>query len=480
MSLRKLQQIIKVAGALALGAVLSFLPLINSKSVSATSASYQESISSDKATANRGETIKYTLSVVNNGSSDLHDFFFVNYLPKNYVTYAAGSSVATKDSVAKTITDAWIGEGADGFNFGTLAPSQTASITFSVTVKNDAPDGAGLRDEAYFKCNELPEWRHAFVDVRVLAPEAPASWQYGIEVDKKTAQRGDTLRYTAQIKNTGKQILNKIRVYDYLPKHVTYKRGTTSFVLGSDRYPVEDGWLVDEMGINVEKILVGETLTLYFDVTIDGGAQNGEKLDNIMFFKSAEFPNEGQCLAQTVVEVPANGVILSIDKKVKWENGDWMDSIEKGAHGHVFAAGEKVFYQIVIQNTGDEGVDNMKIEDILPEYIQINDNTTVVTMVGRLDPGQSKTYEFEAKVKDAPSGERKQENVAKLKSGDEEKARDLAYVWIAGGSQSVLGEQAPTKLPEAGAETLVMSIAGSLGMSLIGIGLRKKSEAIAI
>ncbi|PIS21809.1 hypothetical protein COT51_00805 [candidate division WWE3 bacterium CG08_land_8_20_14_0_20_41_15] len=438
--------------------------------VSASANSYDSSVTADKATVNQGENVTYTITAKNTGSSDLHDFFFANYLPDN-VTYVAGSSVVSKGAVTKTVTDAWVGNGADGLNVGTLTPDQEVSVTFSVSVKNDAPGGYILSDRAFFKCNELSDWTEKGVNVTVVANPL---MQYGIQVDKTTANRGDTLHYTAQIKNTGDVMLNDVLVYVYLPNYATYKNGSTSLVKDDITYPVNDDWRNSDL--NAGQLLVGATATIYFDMTVNSDAPKGGEIKMTMFFKSNELPNEDYCLARTTVNVPSE-TSLSIDKKVKKENGDWLDSIDKGAHGHVFTAGEKVFYQIIVTNNGDEGVDNVKIVDTLPEYIQVNDNVTVVTMVGRLEPKQSKTYEFEAIVKDAPSGERKQENVAKVMTGDDEKGRDLASVWIAGGSKgSVLGE--PTKLPEAGADVGIISVVTSFGLSIAGLILRKKSNSL--
>lgn len=108
----------------------------------------------DKTKAAPGETLTYTINIVNNGEVKLTSVFLADTLP-NQVTYISGSTSATKGTIAISITDAWVG---DGLNLGTLEVGQKVSVTFKAKIKKDIKDWVKIENVAQVKTNELPNW----------------------------------------------------------------------------------------------------------------------------------------------------------------------------------------------------------------------------------------------------------------------------------------------------------------------------------
>lgn len=293
-------------------------------------------------------------------------------------------------------------------------------------------------------------------------------------VDKSTALPGETLTYTLRVVNDGSTNLTSVFTSGpHFSDYVTYKPGSTFETKGAVTVNVTDDWLAD--GLNLGGLVPSQEVTVVFAVEVRGDAPNNAFIETVAQIRAIELPDWVQCAAVTHARVEGEPS-LSIDKKVKGDGSGgspqaWQDAISKVApHGYVFGSGEKVFYLIEIENSGTDVANNVKIEDVLPAYIRVGQNTTVVITVGDLAEGEKKSFEYEAYVVDAvPSGEHEQINVAKVYIGDEEKARDETSVWIRAGE--VLAET-PEVLPISGVwqSELWFAIIG-LGMALIGFGL---------
>ena len=131
---------------------------------------------------------------------------------------------------------------------------------------------------------------------------------------------------------------------------------------------------------------------------------------------------------------------LGINKKVQF-NGRLYDSVSKAVN--LYDAGERVEYEITVENVGDERAEDVEIEDILPVYLDFHScsdgcdydsSSRLVTWnIGDLDPGQDETVSFTAEVKDIlPQGDRTQENIATACADNASCRTDNAIIWIDG------------------------------------------------
>lgn len=121
----------------------------------------------DKKTVTAGQTIEYVLTLRNNDAKAIGNTFIAEYLPPN-VTYVANSTQITAGANAGAKTDVrgddqvdayltayvngqiniYTGAGATSDRGGTLAPNESATAVFRVTVRDATPVGTLIRNGA--------------------------------------------------------------------------------------------------------------------------------------------------------------------------------------------------------------------------------------------------------------------------------------------------------------------------------------------
>ncbi|MCG2685792.1 DUF11 domain-containing protein [Candidatus Parcubacteria bacterium] len=297
-------------------------------------------------------------------------------------------------------------------------------------------------------------------------------------VDKATALPGETLTYTLRVVNDGSTDLTSVFTYEpSISNYINYKPGSTFKTKGTVTVNESDDWLAD--GLNMGSLVPSQEVSVVFQAEVKDGVPNSAFIETTLQINAIELPEWIQCAAVTRARVEGEPS-LSIDKKVKGDGSGgspqaWQDAISKLApHGYVFGSGETVFYLIEIENSGTDVANDVRIEDVLPAYIRVGQNTTVVITVGDLAEGEKKSFEYEAQViASVPSGEHEQINVAKVYIGDEEEARDETSVWIRGGDVLAEVPGVPAVLPISGVwqSELWFAIIG-LGMTVVGTLLR--------
>lgn len=176
----------------------------------------------------------------------------------------------------------------------------------------------------------------------------------------------------------------------------------------------------------------------------------------------------------------APGCTLSIDKKIRLDDGREVDSVE--AVTHVYVAGETITYRLFISNTSAVAVPNVTVQDFLAPYMTfVSGDLAFDPGANRLDSNQgtfngneARTLTYTAKVKDSiPSGNTTQQNTAKVFFNGVQCATNTASIVI-GKPGSIL--TVATQLPVTGgaAEGTVLL---SSGLALLGCLLRDFSPA---
>ncbi len=108
----------------------------------------------DKSTAERGDTLTYTLVYTNTGKSTISEVLLSDSLPPEGVAYIKGSTVVKKGALdAVVIRDSWL-EQDNPFNAGSLLPGSSITLTYKVKVTNDVTNGQVLENIGFFtQCN---------------------------------------------------------------------------------------------------------------------------------------------------------------------------------------------------------------------------------------------------------------------------------------------------------------------------------------
>ena len=316
---------------------------------------YKPSQSVDKEFAKRGDTLNYTITIINDGTTDLTSVFATEHF-SNYVTYVNGSTTATKGSQTVNVTDAWT---ADGVNLGKLTPGQTVTVSLQATVNQSAPDNAFIETTAQVKTNEFPNWIQCAAVTRLKKQPTPEPknphFKPSKQVDKAKAKPGDTLTYTINVLNDGDIPLTSVFVVDNMPAEVNYVAGSTSVTKGVVTVDVTDAWLTD--GANLGTLAVGQTGRLSFNAVIKEDVEDWVKIENVAQVKTNELPNWVQCAANTMVEFEKGQPERGSLKIFKFEdsNGDAaLTDGEKGLSGFEFTIKGNGIEKTV--TTGSDGV----------------------------------------------------------------------------------------------------------------------------
>lgn len=163
---------------------------------------------------------------------------------------------------------------------------------------------------------------------------------------------------------------------------------------------------------------------------------------------------------------------LLIDKMV-WDpvNGKFVDNL--GINDYKFAPDEEITFRLEVKNVGDETFAEIDVRDYLPDYLEYLSGD-IDFEIKDLDPGETETREFKAKVVSAdkfPSDESIicVVNKAEAWNGDE-KDEDTAQVCM---EKKVLGV---AELPPTGPEHATMILALSISSALLSIVLLRKAK----
>jgi uncharacterized repeat protein (TIGR01451 family) len=168
------------------------------------------------ATARPGDTLTYTLTYSNQGRGVAQNVVVRDIIPTN-TTYVSGSATSggVYDSINGTVT----------WTIGNLDVGDTGSVSFAVTVNDDAPHNYLIRNNAVVTADGGYEARDS-VEVRVQ--HLPLIFVEKA-VDKTNTRPGDILTYTITYGNRSTQVeaLNAV-LTDELSNYVTYLSGTAT------------------------------------------------------------------------------------------------------------------------------------------------------------------------------------------------------------------------------------------------------------
>lgn len=100
-------------------------------------------------------------------------------------------------------------------------------------------------------------------------------------------------------------------------------------------------------------------------------------------------------------------ISIVVDKKVSdVVNPAYFDNISSAKK--IFREKDTIDFKIVVQNSGNQKVEKIKLIDYLPNYLSVVNaygtviNNTVETTISSLDVGQTKTYNIRASIANTP------------------------------------------------------------------------------
>lgn len=286
-----------------------------------------------------GDTLTYTLTVLNNGPVDATGVTVVDTLPTNVQIDNITTSQGTSSTVGEVIT-VDLGNIASGGNATivitvTVDPDVTTQISNTATVSGDQPD-----DDTSNNTATAPTDVNTQVDVAITKVDV---------VDPASA--GGTLEYVITVTNNGPSTATNVVFTDTLPAELTYASGTTSqgtvgnvgqLITGTLGTLASGASATINVTTNVASSASG-TISNTATVTSDGTETN---------------TNNNSATQQTVID---RTVDLAVTK---------TDSVDP------VVPGNQMTYTLVVTNNGPSDSSGVVLTDTLPAGLTLASNTT--------------------------------------------------------------------------------------------------------
>jgi uncharacterized repeat protein (TIGR01451 family) len=344
-----------------------------------------------------GETLRYTITVVNIGNENATGVVLRDAIPAN-TAYVAGSTtlngapVPDVAGLSPIVNGLLIHPPSDPVPGSMPAdaaapPANIATITFDVVVSPTTPDGTVISNQGFVSGGSIvdqpsddpgtPTPNDPTRDIVGNLPLLYATKTVALSNDLGTSgvvDPGDRLIYTITVTNTGTIPATGVVLTDAVPANTTYFANSTRL----NGLPVgqPDGGVSPlASGINISSsnltpplpgpgggtISPGQTATLQFELTVNLGTPAGTLITNQAVVDTVELPNlltdgdgnPGNGAQPTVVVVGAVQA-LTITKQVTVVGG-----------GPALAGGQ-VDYVVTVTNIAPLPAQNVVITDTLP------------------------------------------------------------------------------------------------------------------
>ncbi|MBL3688318.1 DUF11 domain-containing protein [Leucobacter zeae] len=343
-----------------------------------------------------GSTISYTLTASNDSAHPV-------------------TGVTVSDDLAEVLNNASFGEftNDDGgkatrsgndltWNVGTLAAGETRTVTYTVTVNEDAI-GVSLKN-VVTGSGEVPPTECTVDEPCSTEHETPATWSLSKTSDPASGSvvaPGSTISYTLTAVNASKKAVNDVVVSDDLAEVLN----NASF----GEFTNDDGGKATRSGNdltwNVGTLAAGETRTVTYTVTVNEDAI-GVSLKNVVTGSGEVPPTE------CTVDEPCS---TEHETPATWSLSKTSDP----ASGSVVAPGSTISYTLTAVNASKKAVNDVVVTDYLDDILDdakfddfVSDDGGKAThsgeiitwRVGTLQAGETRTITYRVTVNDDAFG----------------------------------------------------------------------------
>lgn len=352
----------------------------------------------DHSVVGVGETVTYTVRILNTGTADAMNVQFIDVLSQeaefvpNSVTINGVPQPGVNPQAGFTIPDIPVGE--------------TALVTYEATITS-FPDGgtvvnlAGALAEYILVPGEPPV---TVMDTSntVIVTVNTAILFVAKGADFEVAMVGDVVTYGIAVINDSTVPVTNIVLTDIIDPNTLFING--SVTVNDVPFPFAN----PNTGIPLGDFQPNDAAIINFQVVITGGQINNLVTNTATANGFATVnPNE----APVVVEGDSNTVVIPfIPQNVS-------TTVVKTADHQTATIGDVITFTTVITNTGDTVIQNIRFQDMLGSSIQFvlgsvtvdstpvpNVNPVSGFLIGNLNPGEARTVSFQVVVQSAPSG----------------------------------------------------------------------------
>ncbi len=341
-----------------------------------------------------GDTIHYTITVENTGTSPARDVVIEDVIPAGLILVPASiTSAPPADStsvVGNTITWTYLVIPVGGtviLEYECVIPPEGGTFTNTSTVTDYSTLPGDNPYERHYPPISDP-WT-------VRAPGTDIV-KVTLNTQVNVPSPGGIVYFELTVTNTGSMLLDPVQLIDILPDGLTYRPGTSIV----DGIPYEPDSVVDNPDGT-------QTLTW-----LNIGAMNPSDV-SVVTFEAEVDPGRVGTFINTAIVI-GTSVIGDVSDEDTSPVGVLAPAITvvKYASPPVVDRGESTIFTLIVTNTGQVPLDPVEVVDTLPvgltyadaastvpDTVVVNpDSTTVITWnnVGRLAVGESRTITFAA------------------------------------------------------------------------------------
>ncbi len=353
--------------------------------------------SANKTTAQIGDTVTYTVEVNNPNSNALDNLIVQDSLPAGIQYQVASATLNNTPIPANLIT---YSNNTLVFNLSTIPAGSHWSIRYQTLVSNGAPLGIALNQVSARTTTVSPVIAQASITVKPAPPAQPL--HLSKSANKSTAKIGDTIHYTLDISNPNTRQINNLRLQDTLPPGLVYKNHSARLAGSNQAVSVDQtNGLVFSLG----NIAANSHWTLGYDALVTTNIQSNQLVNKARLI--ADDSNANSSPASATVDILNDNILIrkQADKQTVKVNG-------------------LVTYRIDIDNPTQHGLNNLVLDDVLPQgfvyqpgtakrdghamansHVQSNGRTLHI-LLGKLAKGKSTRLQYAVKVTEhAQSGD---------------------------------------------------------------------------
>lgn len=352
----------------------------------------------DNSIVGVGETVTYTVRILNTGTADAMNVQFIDVLSPeavfvpNSVTVNGVARPGVNPQVGFTIVDIPVGE--------------TAIVTYEATITS-FPDGGTVVNVAgalaeYILVPGEPPVTVMDTSNTVIVTVNTAILFVAKGANFEVAMVGDVVTYGIAVINDSTVPVTNIVLIDIIDPNTLFINGTVTvndvalpFANPNTGIPLGDFQPNDAAIINFQVVITGGQIN---NLVTNTAIANGLAIVN---------PNE----LPVVVEGDSNTVVIPfIPQNVS-------TTVVKTADLQAATIGDVIIFTTVITNTGDTVIQNIRFQDMLDSSVRFVlgsvtvDNTPVPNvspvsgfLIGNLNPGEARTVSFQVVVQSAPNG----------------------------------------------------------------------------
>ena len=356
----------------------------------------------DKSSAKVGDKITYTLTLSNSetATAPIENAVVTDVLPDG-LTFEYGSVMldgnGTSDFTYDENTRLLM------VNVGSIAPDTSRTVSFVVTVNEDAYNTT-IQNLATLTADNTEPVQDK--DDGVVIADGMTDLSIVKSISAATAKVGDKLTYTVQVSNGAGAAVNirDAAMQDTIPDGLTfYGNVTVDSYAAAYQFDNESGMLT----VPLDSIAPGRTKTVCFDVLVNSSAY-GMTIENTAIASGSNAPD---------AEATDEGVTI--------EDGTPDGHVgAKAANKTTARVGDTITYTITLQNGAMATADwtGATVTDVLPdgvtftgivqkdgrattEYSYEADSRTLTLTPSAIQPGQQVSYTFDVTVDEGMQGE---------------------------------------------------------------------------